>query len=475
MANIDYGNKNTFQKLVDKIKSKLASVALSGKYSDLSGKPTSLPANGGTAQTISSTLPISKGGTGQTTASGALDAIVDGARTESANYSFSDNDSIVWVYSGNTGKEVFKTKFSKLWNYIKSKLATVATSGNYNDLSNKPSIPNVGNGTVTIRQAGASKGSFTMNQSGNTTIDLTDANTWRPVQDNLTSTSATDSLSAKQGKILREAVEDRLPLSSGGTVNGNIAVNGDIRANGNGRHIYVGNGVDIWSDSEGGNVRIEGGDTDQTAWEMDAYNGNLRIFTYANGVRSGIVIDKTGKVTFPNGTSVPWGDITGKPDTYAPSAHRHSWGALDNVPDIGGKMAQSYMYVGYNVDFGAYCFSYSIGDSRYVIKITGRIFALNSYSETFDWGINLSTILGNLKLNTGMNYQCGTFVVWQANGGILSNYLGFGPFLAQKSAGGYKVLTPCRYYTAEGNAGPWNNQSGLALDGNFWDATIVVA
>lgn len=34
MANIDYGNKNTFQKLVDKIKSKLASVALSGKISD---------------------------------------------------------------------------------------------------------------------------------------------------------------------------------------------------------------------------------------------------------------------------------------------------------------------------------------------------------------------------------------------------------------------------------------------------------
>lgn len=42
MTNIDYGNKNSFQKLVDKIKSKLASVALSGKYSDLTGKPTSM-------------------------------------------------------------------------------------------------------------------------------------------------------------------------------------------------------------------------------------------------------------------------------------------------------------------------------------------------------------------------------------------------------------------------------------------------
>lgn len=35
----------------------------------------------------------------------------------------------------------------------------------------------VGNGTVTIKQAGTTKGSFTMNQSGNTTIELTDNNT----------------------------------------------------------------------------------------------------------------------------------------------------------------------------------------------------------------------------------------------------------------------------------------------------------
>ena len=38
-------------------------------------------------------------------------------------------------------------------------------------------IPSVGNGTVTIKQNGTSKGSFTMNQSGNTTIELTDTDT----------------------------------------------------------------------------------------------------------------------------------------------------------------------------------------------------------------------------------------------------------------------------------------------------------
>lgn len=54
---------------------------------------------------------------------------------------------------------------------------TSSFSGSYNDLSNKPTIPSVGNGTVTITQNGTTKGSFTMNQGGNTTIALTDTTT----------------------------------------------------------------------------------------------------------------------------------------------------------------------------------------------------------------------------------------------------------------------------------------------------------
>lgn len=50
-------------------------------------------------------------------------------------------------------------------------------SGSYTDLTNKPTIPTVGNGTIKITQNGTTKGSFTMNQSGNATIALTDNNT----------------------------------------------------------------------------------------------------------------------------------------------------------------------------------------------------------------------------------------------------------------------------------------------------------
>jgi len=57
-----------------------------------------------------------------------------------------------------------------LTNYTKtSSLSTVATSGSYNDLSNKPTI---GNGTITVTQGGTTKGTFTVNQSGDATIAL---------------------------------------------------------------------------------------------------------------------------------------------------------------------------------------------------------------------------------------------------------------------------------------------------------------
>lgn len=53
-------------------------------------------------------------------------------------------------------------------------LATVATSGDYGDLLNKPTIPTVNDATLTITQNGTSAGTFTANSSTDTTIALTD-------------------------------------------------------------------------------------------------------------------------------------------------------------------------------------------------------------------------------------------------------------------------------------------------------------
>lgn len=55
---------------------------------------------------------------------------------------------------------------------LSSSLSAVATSGAYADLSGTPTIPTVNNPTITITQGGTTKGSFTLNQSANASIDL---------------------------------------------------------------------------------------------------------------------------------------------------------------------------------------------------------------------------------------------------------------------------------------------------------------
>ena len=52
-------------------------------------------------------------------------------------------------------------------------LATVAKTGSYSDLKNKPTIPSVGNGTLTIQKNGTSAGTFTANATTNKTINIT--------------------------------------------------------------------------------------------------------------------------------------------------------------------------------------------------------------------------------------------------------------------------------------------------------------
>lgn len=112
----------------------IKSVAFSGSYNDLLDKPTSLPANGGTAETISEILPIEKGGTGGNTKKAVNDIVATGSDI-SDPATFSENDRFLWVFNGSS---VIKSKFVTLIKYIESKLASVASSGSYNDLTDKP-------------------------------------------------------------------------------------------------------------------------------------------------------------------------------------------------------------------------------------------------------------------------------------------------------------------------------------------------
>ena len=78
----------------------------------------------------------------------------------------------------NASYELTGYQVKDLANKIRTKadtasLAGVATSGLYSDLIGKPTIPTVNNGTLTIQENGTTLGTFTANQSSNTTINLT--------------------------------------------------------------------------------------------------------------------------------------------------------------------------------------------------------------------------------------------------------------------------------------------------------------
>ena len=110
----------------------------------------------------------------------------------------------------------------------KPSFATVATSGSYNDLSNKPSIPSV---------SGSVSGSTLTITINGADYSLTDTNTWRPVQNNLDSTATGDSLSAYQGYLLaRGSARDstKLPLAGGD-------MNSGARISFSGGNGYLGN------------------------------------------------------------------------------------------------------------------------------------------------------------------------------------------------------------------------------------------
>lgn len=95
-----------------------------------------------------------------------LKGLVDGKASD--NQTFTQASTRANLVSG----ESFSTIFGKLMKWY-TDLKSVAFSGNYNDLSNQPTIPAAAqNGQLTIQQNGTTKGTFTANQSSNTSINL---------------------------------------------------------------------------------------------------------------------------------------------------------------------------------------------------------------------------------------------------------------------------------------------------------------
>ena len=190
---------------------------------------------------------------------------------------------------------------------------TSSFSGSYNDLSNKPTIPSVGNGTVTIKQAGTSKGTFTMNQSGNTTIELTDNNTTYGV-----------------------ATSSALGLVKSGTditvdSSGNVSVNDDSH-----NHVIsnvdgLQSALDTKKPSEPTTFSLQptyvavrtAKRTASQYYEFWDDVGWANIHAGSITSHGKFIGNLSGNAD--SASSVPWSGITGKPSTFTPASHTHSY------------------------------------------------------------------------------------------------------------------------------------------------------
>ena len=88
-----------------------------------------------------------------------------------------------------SNENAHKTLFNKKADILD--LSDVATSGDYNDLKNKPVIPTVpavNNATLTITQGGTTKGTFTANASSDVTISLENSGATRNIGEIVQST-----------------------------------------------------------------------------------------------------------------------------------------------------------------------------------------------------------------------------------------------------------------------------------------------
>lgn len=142
--------------------SDLATVATSGSYTDLSNKPTNVSAFTNDAGYITNSA-----------LNGYATETWVGQQGYITGITSTDVTTALGFTPYNATNPAGYITSSALTPYAQSaNLATVATSGSYNDLSNTPTIPTVNNATITITQGGTTKGTFTLNQSSNETIAL---------------------------------------------------------------------------------------------------------------------------------------------------------------------------------------------------------------------------------------------------------------------------------------------------------------
>ena len=319
---------------------------------------------------------------------------------------------------------------------------------------------------MVIKGTGAT--SVTSDASGNITVHSTDTDTWRPIQNNLTSTATDQSLSAAQGKALNDKFSSYVPISrtvngkalsanitlsagdvgaapashshsylplSGGTMNGRI-----LRGAGGswiqGRTNAIAFGTTANRDSYN---PVVGQKTTKGAWTVGSLAGDERlVFSYdtdsnfsAGNNTSNTTFLPTGgnsqeiitsntigsqSVNYANSAgSVAWTNVSGRPssmpasDVYswakASSKPSYSWSEISNKPSIPSVGNGTITITQNGATKGTFTLNQS-GNATIALTDNNTVYSLPAAT---------SSTLGGVKVGSNITNSSGTISLTKAN------------------------------------------------------------
>lgn len=288
---------------------------------------------------------------------------------------------------------------------------------------------------------------ITYTKGDGTTGTITTQDTWRGIQNNLTSTSTTDSLAAAQGKILKGLVDGKLSLS-GGTLTGRLTIKGDA-----GSSPLVVRGI-AGSDGQGDIRELYL----QYGANNPIYLGNTAAYSISSdgSLYSG---------TAANAKAVPWTGISGKPSVYPPADHSHAY-----LPLSGGTMTGSIFISDTNS-----IYQNQRSTSNYTVAINWRTNSKGWYYDDNGTSKKYAYDPQIGQHNTGGSDGTGSICIlpyatnaqpWQQNVGlfIAKNILKLDGNVVLHSAN-YNSYAPTK--TGTGASGTW----GISVTGNAATAT----
>lgn len=356
-----------------------------------------------------SIIPVTSGGTGANTYSAALkNLVINGAVSGSAVPT--DTNWYLCSDTADSSGTPVRRPMSSLWSYIKGK-----TDANYLKLSGTANSANMlnanaGSSTQPVYFTGGKPVActYTLGKSVPSNAVFTDTNTWRPVQNNLTSTSTSDALSAYQGKVLKDLIDGKASSnhshdtgictiqekSNAGTRYVKIAelvcnrtyhrlnqqlifasreraVLLNVKAISGNNTIFTAS-IDYVPISENshliinnlyaGLVNISSTQNRIEIWYKQVQWGeSLRIIPLGRNVEGCVLTFKNYYSTDAGSTSAPtftktipinsvirWENVVGRPSTFTPSSHSHTIANITNLQSaLNGKASTSHSHSNY--------------------------------------------------------------------------------------------------------------------------------